>query len=91
MPPAFSGAIVFAFAIAIVIAAHISSMHLLWLFPLSHVVGALLLIFPPSAKLLMFCLCFIGNFAENKPAGTQPISKNKTRNKKKRDRTKRPM
>jgi hypothetical protein len=54
MPPRFAATLVFILCIVIVTGA--SAFHLLWLFPLSFVLGISLLLFPASQKLVMACL-----------------------------------
>lgn len=56
MLPRFAATLVFILCILIVIVTGGSAFHLLWLFPLSFVLGISLLLFPASQKLLMACL-----------------------------------
>jgi hypothetical protein len=56
MPPRFAATLVFILCIVIVIVTGASAFHLLWLFPLSFVLGISLLLFPASQKLVMACL-----------------------------------
>jgi hypothetical protein len=61
IPPLFSGTIVFSCFIAVVVAIHVSAMHLLWLFQLSYVFGTIILISPIVSKFMMSLLDIIKN------------------------------
>ncbi len=56
MPPRFAATLVFILCIVIIIVMGASAFHLLWLFPLSFVLGIPLLLFPAGQKLVMACL-----------------------------------
>lgn len=56
MPPLFAGTLLFGLCILLVLALGRSSLHLLWLFPVSSVAGVLLLTVPGGAKFIMACL-----------------------------------
>ena len=56
MPPRFAATLVCILCIVIIIVMGASAFHLLWLFPLSFVLGIVLLLFPASQKLVMACL-----------------------------------
>jgi riboflavin transporter FmnP len=54
--PTFAATLVFALCIATVVVTDVSALHLLWLFPMSAVVGGTMLFFPAGVKLTMACL-----------------------------------
>lgn len=53
MPPTFAATLVFSLFIVLILAIGASPLHLLWLFPLSFVVGVALLLFPVAQQLIM--------------------------------------
>lgn len=56
VPPLFAATLVFILFILLVWFMGASSLHLLWLFPLSFVVGIAVLLFPTGQLLVMACL-----------------------------------
>ncbi len=56
VPPLFAATLVFLLFILVVWAMGASPMHLLWLFPLSFVLGIAVLLFPVGQQLVMACL-----------------------------------
>ena len=54
--PLFAATLVFLLFILVVWAMGVSSLHLLWLFPLSFVLGVAILLFPAGQQLVMACL-----------------------------------
>ena len=56
MPPALAATLVFALSIVLVVILGASPLHLLWLFPLSFLLGFMMLLFPLGVHLIMACL-----------------------------------
>jgi len=56
VPPLFAATLVFILFILVVWAIGASPLHLLWLFPLSFVLGIAVLLFPAGQQLVMACL-----------------------------------
>ena len=56
VPPLFSATLMFLLFILVVWAMGASPLHLLWLFPLSFVLGVAILLFPAGQQLVMACL-----------------------------------
>jgi membrane protein CcdC involved in cytochrome C biogenesis len=56
VPPLFASTLVFILSIFIVAVMGASPFHLLWLFPLSFVLGIALLLFPTLQLIVMACL-----------------------------------
>jgi hypothetical protein len=56
VPPLFAATLVFSLFILVVWAMGASSLHLLWLFPLSFVLGIAVRLFPVGQLLVMACL-----------------------------------
>lgn len=56
VPPLFAATLVFILFILLVWLMGASPLHLLWLFPLSFVVGIAVLLFPTGQLLVMACL-----------------------------------
>ena len=56
VPPLFAATLVFIVFILVVWAMRASPLHLLWLFPLSFVLGIAVLLFPVGQQLVMACL-----------------------------------
>ena len=56
IPPLFAATLVFILFILIVWITGASPLHLLWLFPLSFVLGIAILFFPAGQMLVMACL-----------------------------------
>jgi hypothetical protein len=54
--PRFAATLVFVLFIILILVIGASAFHLLWLFPLSAVIGATLLFFPAGQELVMACL-----------------------------------
>ena len=55
-PPLFASTLLFALGMVIGLVLAASPLHLLWWFPLSAVLGIVLMIFPSWVNLLMACL-----------------------------------
>jgi hypothetical protein len=71
IPPLFAATLVFLLCILVVAALGASPLHLLWLFPLSFVLGLALVLFPPGVKLTLVCLGLLAglpSFTEPQPA-----------------------
>jgi hypothetical protein len=71
IPALFAATLVFLLCILVVAALGASPLHLLWLFPLSFVLGLALVLFPPGVKLTLVCLGFLAgppSFNEPQPA-----------------------
>ena len=60
IPPMVSATLVFAIFIILILATGLSPLHLLWLFPVSFVLGTLLIVFPICQKLVMRFLDVLG-------------------------------
>ena len=56
VPPLFAATLVFVLFMLVVWAMGASPLHLLWLFPLSFVIGIAVLLFPAGQQLVMACL-----------------------------------
>ncbi len=56
VPPLFAATLVFILFILFVWLLETSPLHLLWLFPLSFVLGIAVLLFPAGQQLVMACL-----------------------------------
>ncbi len=56
VPPLFAATLVFSLFIFVVWAMGASSLHLVWSFPLSFVLGIAVLLFPAGQLLVMACL-----------------------------------
>ena len=56
VPPLFAATLVFLLFILLVWAMGASPLHLLWLFPLSFVLGIAVLLFPVGQQLVMACV-----------------------------------
>ena len=56
MPPAFAATLVFALSILLVLILGASPLHLIWLFPVSIVLGFKMLLFPWGVNITMACL-----------------------------------
>lgn len=54
VPPVMAAALVFIPCIVLVILTGVSPLHLIWLFPVSFLIGFVLLLFPPMIKWLLF-------------------------------------
>ena len=70
IPPLFAATLVFLLCILVVVAIGVSPLHLLWLFPLSFVLGLVLVLFPPGVRLTLACLVLLAglnNFDEPQP------------------------
>jgi hypothetical protein len=73
--PLFAATLVFLVCILVVVAIGASSLHLLWLFLLSFVLG-LALLFPPGVKLTLTCLGLLAGLPsldESQPAPKRRI------------------
>jgi len=62
VPPLFAVTLVFLLFILVVWAMGTSPLHLLWLFPLSFVLGIAVLLFPVGQQLVMACLGLLAGF-----------------------------
>ena len=60
IPPIASATLVFTVSIIVVLATGISALHLLWLFPVSFVLGTALLISPLGVKIVMGFILILG-------------------------------
>ena len=58
MPPTFSAALVFLLALVLVQVFGLSPFHVVWLFPVSLVLGMALVILPPYTRFIMRLLSF---------------------------------
>ena len=56
VPLLFAATLVFVLFILLILAIGASPLHLLWLFPLSFVLGVVILVFPAGVKFTMTCL-----------------------------------
>jgi hypothetical protein len=56
IPPLFAATLVFVLCILSIVALGMSPLHLLWLFPVSFVLGVALLFFPAGVTLTLACL-----------------------------------
>lgn len=81
MPPIFSGTLCFALSIIAVLLLHVSSLHLIWAFFLSYIIGTVMLISPQITKLVMYAMVALAG-TPNK--GPTLESKNQKRRKRKR-------
>lgn len=63
VPPLMAGTFVFALSLSIVLFIGASPFHLLWLFPLSFLLGTVLLFFPLGAKIMMGFLTAMAKIA----------------------------
>src|SRR5215510_7289890 len=71
IPPLFAATLVFLLCILVIAALGVSPLHLLWLFPLSFVLGLALVLFPPGVKLTLVCLGLLAGLPslnESQPA-----------------------
>lgn len=59
MIPAFANKLILLLGLAIVAGFDLSPLHLLWWFPLSYVLGALVLFSPIGVRLVMACLALL--------------------------------
>jgi membrane protein CcdC involved in cytochrome C biogenesis len=59
VPPLFAATLVFILFMLVVWAMGASLLHLLWLFPLSFVIGIAVLLFPAGQQLVMACLALL--------------------------------
>jgi hypothetical protein len=73
IPPLFAATLVFLVGILVVAALGASPLHLLWLFPLSFVLGLALLLFPPGLNLTLVCLGLLAGLPSLD--GPQPTSR----------------
>lgn len=74
--PLFAATLAFLVCILVVVAIEASSLHLLWLFLLSFVLGLALLLFPPGVKLTLTCLGLLAGLPsldESQPAPKRRI------------------
>lgn len=69
VPPFVAATLVFALCIIVVILTGVSPLHLVWLFPVSFLVGLVLLLFPLGTKLL---LLFLGLLVGTVESSAQP-------------------
>ncbi len=54
--PRFAATLVFILSIILILVLELSAFHLLWLFPLSAIIGTTLLFFSAGQRLVMACL-----------------------------------
>ena len=57
VPPFVTATLVFALCIVVVMLTGVSPLHLVWLFPVSFLVGLVLLVFPLGTKLIILLGC----------------------------------
>ena len=67
VPPLFAATLVFILFILVVGAMGASPLHLLWLFPLSFVLGIAVLLFPVGQQLVMACLGLLAGLKGREP------------------------
>lgn len=67
VPPLFAATLVFIVFILVVWAMGASPLHLLWLFPLSFVLGIAVLLFPAGQQLVMACLGLLAGLKGGEP------------------------
>ena len=67
VPPLFAATLVFILFILVVWAIGASPLHLLWLFPLSFVLGIAVLLFPVGQQLVMACLGLLAGLNGREP------------------------
>ena len=67
VPPLFAATLVFIVFILVVWAMGASPLHLLWLFPLSFVLGIAVLLFPVGQQLVMACLGLLAGLKGGEP------------------------
>jgi hypothetical protein len=80
VPPLMAGTFVFALSLSIVLFVGASPFHLLWIFPLSYLLGIVLLFFPLTAKIMMGCLTVLAKLAiahEQQTQGDRKSNKGK--------------
>ena len=65
VPPVVAATLVFALCIVVVMLTGVSPLHLVWLFPVSFLVGLVLLIFPLGTKLLRVFLVLLAGVVES--------------------------
>lgn len=63
-PPLFAATLVFILFILVVWITDTSPLHLLWLFPLSFVLGIAILLFPVGQLLVMACLGLVAGLKD---------------------------
>jgi hypothetical protein len=69
VPPFVAATLVFALCIVVVLLTGVSPLHLLWLFPVSFLIGLVLLIFPLGTKLFIL---FMGLLVGRLESSSQP-------------------
>ncbi len=65
VPPLVAATFVFALFVGLILFSSASPLHLLWLFPLSFVLGIVLLFFPFGSKLILGFLAMLAKAQDN--------------------------
>jgi len=65
VPPFVTATLVFALCIVVVMLTGVSPLHLVWLFPVSFLVGLVLLVFPLGTKLIILFLVLLVGAVES--------------------------
>lgn len=70
--PMFTSTVLFALGIAVVISFGLSSLHLLWWFPISGVLGIGLLVFPSGVHLTMSAMALLAGPIRPRKTSAEP-------------------
>lgn len=68
-PPLFASTLVFALAIALILILGLSPLHILWLLPLSAVIGTFILFFPMGVAGVFACMSLLVSIRPDRHTG----------------------